>query len=131
MSDIFSEFNEALARGDLDNSIPEILVAIEERQGILREQVLKLVRRIYGEGAEITTAPSQVTHALARSAPLKSDNPFIQKAQEEGPQDPPGLPSTTSDPFPDDPLEAEMQPVPFEMRGAIISGFHPSQMGGS
>jgi hypothetical protein len=135
--DLIQGFITALDSGELDDILPTIIDYIENRREILRDQLRKKVKDLFGEDADITTAkqaPEIITTPEVK-AQYAAQNPFIQKAQENsegGPQTPPGLPA---DPMGDlDSLDAQMSSEaegdPFAMRGAIISGIHSSQIYG-
>lgn len=129
--DLLTEFLDEISCGTLDEKLDEISDHIEKRREVLRERLMKMVKRLYGEDAEISTASSQAAHALIREVEPK--NPFIQKASETpvGPQQPPGLPQR-GDPFGDgEPADMQTVSDPFLAgRGAIISGMRPEDMNG-
>lgn len=131
--EILSEFLTALDAGDFDEKIVDIMAYIENRREILREDLRKRVKELFGDDADIRLASES---QAIQVEPKEKENPFIQKAQENsdngGPQTPPGLPP---DPASDlDALDAQMhaeaQSDPNALRGAAISGVHSSQIWG-
>jgi hypothetical protein len=120
-------FLEALSRGEYDHDLGEIQAVLDRRFAVVRAEMLKHVKAVFGQEAEI------ITRRQRRSQPLSRPNPFISRYQalmrtegfSEAPEDFRDALSAHEESL------NEGVPPSLEQRGAIIAGLSSNDIADS
>lgn len=96
-SDQFAQLQQYIEDGELDDWMLELRTAIDERNARQREAILKLVRSVWGDDAQIVSttasAPAQTGNVFVDRARARDPIPYVP---DDGPQIPAAVPEWPS-----------------------------------